>query len=101
MREKVEGADHAQIVGIFAEFMAVVPLASKGEGNLLAGLMEGFKDMGGEPETVLYGRPASLIVNTQCSIFNRTRLSYTSEASTESTTTYITSLCSSLKVAYK
>jgi len=39
------------IVDMFATCTYVTPIASKSEGGILAGSMEGFNKMGGNPET--------------------------------------------------
>ena len=38
------------MIDIFTKYMVVVPIKSKGEGDIAAGMMEGFKKMKGKPE---------------------------------------------------
>ena len=48
------------IIDIFSKFMIVVPLFSKQPQDLLDGIEEGFKDMGGKPESIYTDDEGSL-----------------------------------------
>ena len=40
------------MIDIFTKYMVVIPIASKGEGDVAAGLLEGFQKMGHKPEVI-------------------------------------------------
>ena len=48
------------MIDIFTKYMVVIPIASKGEGDVAAGLLEGFQKMGHKPEVIYADNETSM-----------------------------------------
>ena len=65
------------LTDIFSKYATVIPIASKQPPDVLAGIMEGIKKMGGKPKMIYSDEEGSLFSSTSTDYLDEEKMNYT------------------------